>query len=73
MFWVMGRRGALIRGWALINFSYLKGGPLFEVGECPSPIKRGQIEVWVDKLSDNRVKLLNSFPAVPVICSYGVP
>ena len=23
---------ALIRGWALINFSYLKGGRLFEVG-----------------------------------------
>ena len=23
---------ALIRGWALINFSYLKGGGLFEVG-----------------------------------------
>ena len=23
---------ALIRGWALINFSYLQGGRLFEVG-----------------------------------------
>ena len=23
---------ALIRGWALINFTYLKGGRLFEVG-----------------------------------------
>ena len=29
-FWGVG--WALIRGWALINFSYLKGGRLFEVG-----------------------------------------
>ena len=29
-FWGVG--WALIRGWALINFSYLKGGHLFEVG-----------------------------------------
>ena len=27
-----GVGGALIRGWALINFSYRQGGSLFEVG-----------------------------------------
>ena len=27
-----GGGGGLIRGWALINFSYLRGGRLFEVG-----------------------------------------
>ena len=30
---------ALIRGWALINFSYLKGGRLFEVGRLIEQIR----------------------------------